>query len=45
MAAEAHGRLAMDAVHVDIADTQGLRAECKDAVAVGFDAIVAMHPS
>ncbi len=45
LGAKAHGRLAIDAVHMDIADTAGLRAECDDAVAVGFDATVAIHPS
>ncbi len=45
VAAKAHGRLALDAVHMDIADTPGLAAECEDAVAVGFDATVAIHPS
>lgn len=45
IAAKAHGRLALDAVHMDIADTDGLAAECEDAVAVGFDATVAIHPS
>lgn len=45
IAAKAHGRLALDGVHMDIADTGGLAAECEDAVAVGFDATVAIHPS
>lgn len=45
MAAKASERLALDAVHMDIADTDGLAAECSDAVAVGFDATVAIHPS
>lgn len=44
-AAKACGRLALDAVHMDIADVDGLAAECEDAVAVGFDATVAIHPS
>jgi citrate lyase subunit beta/citryl-CoA lyase len=44
VAAKASGRLAIDAVHMDIADTDGLRGECEDAVAVGFDATVAIHP-
>jgi citrate lyase subunit beta / citryl-CoA lyase len=44
-AAKACGRLAIDAVHMDIADVEGLAAECEDAVAVGFDATVAIHPS
>lgn len=45
MAAKASGRLALDGVHMDITDVAGLAAECEDAVAVGFDATVAIHPS
>jgi len=45
IAAKAAGRLAVDAVHMDIADTAGLAAECEDAVASGFDATAAIHPS
>jgi len=43
MAVKAHGGLALDAVHMDIPDTEGLREECADAVAIGFDATVAIH--
>ena len=45
LAAKAHDRMALDAVYLDIADSTGLRDECDDAVAVGFDAKVAIHPS
>ena len=45
IAAKAAGGLAIDAVHLDIADTTGLSAECEDAVASGFDATAAIHPS
>jgi len=45
IAAKAAGRLAIDGVHMNIADIDGLRDECEDAVAVGFDATVAIHPS
>lgn len=45
IAAKAHGRAALDAVYMDIPDLDGLAAECEDAVAVGFDAKVAVHPS
>jgi citrate lyase subunit beta/citryl-CoA lyase len=45
VAAKAAGRLALDGVHMDIPDLDGLRSECADAVAVGFDATVAIHPS
>jgi citrate lyase subunit beta/citryl-CoA lyase len=44
VAAKAHGKLALDAVHMDIDDLDGLAEECDDAVAVGFDATVAIHP-
>jgi citrate lyase subunit beta/citryl-CoA lyase len=45
LAAKAYGRLALDAVYLDIADLAGLRHEAVDAAAVGFDAKVAIHPS
>lgn len=45
LAAKAYGRLALDSVYLDIRDLDGLRAESDDAVAVGFDAKVAIHPS
>lgn len=45
LAAKAYGRLALDSVFLDIKDLDGLRAEVDDAVAVGFDAKVAIHPS
>ena len=45
LAAKAHGRLALDSVYLDIKDTGGLRREVDDAVAVGFDVKVAIHPS
>lgn len=45
IAAKAHGRLALDAVHMDIGDLDGLRAAARDAAAVGFDATLAIHPS
>lgn len=45
LAAKAYGRTALDSVYLDIADLDGLRAETDDAVAVGFDAKVAIHPS
>jgi citrate lyase subunit beta / citryl-CoA lyase len=45
LAAKAHGRLALDSVYLDIADLDGLRAEAEEAVAVGFDVKVAIHPS
>nr|WP_304654333.1 CoA ester lyase [Mycobacterium sp. PSTR-4-N] len=45
LAAKAHGRLALDSVYLDIRDLDGLREESDDAVAVGFDAKVAIHPT
>jgi citrate lyase subunit beta / citryl-CoA lyase len=45
LAAKAHGRFALDSVYLDIKDQGGLGAESLDAVAVGFDAKVAIHPS
>jgi len=45
LAAKAYQKLALDSVFLDIKDLDGLRAEVDDAVAVGFDAKVAIHPS
>ncbi len=44
MAAVAHGKLAWDAVHLDIRDLAGQRAEARDAAASGFSATVCIHP-
>ena len=45
LAAAAHDTAAIDAVHLDIADTEGLAAEASDAVASGFAATACIHPS
>ena len=45
LAAKAYGKFALDAVYLNINDLHGLRAESLDAVAVGFDVKVAIHPS
>lgn len=45
LAANAFGLQALDAVHLDIRDIDGLQAEALDAVAVGFDATVCIHPT
>lgn len=45
LAAKAFGRLALDSVYVDFRNLDGLRAETDDAVAVGFDIKVAIHPT
>lgn len=44
VAARAHGKAAIDAVHVDIGDHDGLAAEVADAVASGFGATACIHP-
>ncbi|MGX5694950.1 HpcH/HpaI aldolase/citrate lyase family protein [Agromyces soli] len=44
LAAAAHGVAAIDAVHLDLADEAGLRAEAEDAVALGFEATACIHP-
>lgn len=44
LAARAAGRLAIDGVYLDIADTVGLAAEAADAVAMGFGAKACVHP-
>jgi citrate lyase subunit beta/citryl-CoA lyase len=41
----AHGKTAIDAVHVDIDDVEGLRQEAEDAVASGFGATACIHPA
>jgi citrate lyase subunit beta/citryl-CoA lyase len=45
IAAAAAGVDAIDAVHLDIADTAGLEAEATDAAASGFAATACIHPS
>ncbi len=45
LAAKAYGKMALDSVYLDIKDLDGLRTETDDAVAVGFDAKVAIHPT
>ncbi|MBE1878145.1 HpcH/HpaI aldolase/citrate lyase family protein [Myceligenerans pegani] len=44
LAAGAAGKQAIDAVHLDIDDLDGLRAEAADAVASGFAATACIHP-
>ena len=44
LAAGAAGRPAVDTVHVDLADSEGLREEALDAAAVGFAATACLHP-
>ena len=45
LAAGAHGKAAIDTVHLDITDLVGLAAEAVDAVACGFVATACIHPS
>jgi citrate lyase subunit beta / citryl-CoA lyase len=45
LAAKAYRRMALDSVYLDIKNLDGLRDEVDDAVAVGFDAKVAIHPT
>ncbi|WAB80876.1 CoA ester lyase [Microcella daejeonensis] len=45
LAAAARGIAAIDAVHLDIADVDGLAAEARDAAAQGFSASACIHPS
>nr|WP_156226165.1 CoA ester lyase [Pseudactinotalea suaedae] len=44
LAAGASGRAAIDAVHTDLGDHDGLRAEAEDAAASGFAATACLHP-
>lgn len=44
IAAGAHGKSAIDAVHVAIDDLDGLAAEAQDAAASGFAASACIHP-
>ncbi len=45
IAAAAHGKAAIDAVHLDLEDLDGLRSEAEDAAAVGFSATACLHPT
>lgn len=44
LAAKAYGKFALDSVYLGIADLDGLREESDEAVAVGYDVKVAIHP-
>jgi citrate lyase subunit beta/citryl-CoA lyase len=41
----AHGKAAIDAVHIDLDDADGLRDEAIDAAASGFGASACIHPN
>ena len=44
LAAGASGKAAIDTIHLDITDLEGLAAEAQDAVAVGFAGTACIHP-
>ncbi|MGH7313060.1 MAG: HpcH/HpaI aldolase/citrate lyase family protein, partial [Candidatus Rokuibacteriota bacterium] len=44
-AAAAAGVEAIDTVYTDIADLEGLRRECEDAVQMGFTGKISIHPN
>jgi citrate lyase subunit beta/citryl-CoA lyase len=45
LSARAHDRVAIDAIHLDIPDVEGLREEAHDAASSGFSATACIHPS
>jgi citrate lyase subunit beta/citryl-CoA lyase len=45
LAARAHGRTALDGVHLDLEDAAGLAATCRQARDLGFDGKTLIHPS
>jgi citrate lyase beta subunit len=44
VAASAAGVEALDTVYTDIADLEGLRRECREALAMGFTGKISIHP-
>jgi citrate lyase subunit beta / citryl-CoA lyase len=44
LAARAHGLLALDGVHLDLADDEGFASACKQGRALGFDGKTLIHP-
>ncbi|RMF72615.1 MAG: CoA ester lyase [Alphaproteobacteria bacterium] len=44
LAARAHGRAILDGVFLDLADEEGLRAECEQGRNMGFDGKTLIHP-
>ncbi|MGI9293969.1 MAG: HpcH/HpaI aldolase/citrate lyase family protein [Pseudomonadales bacterium] len=45
LAARAHGCDVLDGVHLDISDAEGLRADCEQGKALGFDGKTLIHPN
>ena len=44
LAARAHGRAALDGVHLDLADAEGFAAACRQGRDLGFDGKTLIHP-
>ena len=44
LAARAHGRAALDGVHLDLADAEGFGAACRQGREFGFDGKTLIHP-
>jgi citrate lyase subunit beta/citryl-CoA lyase len=44
LAARAHGRAALDGVHLDLADRDGFEATCRQGRDLGFDGKTLIHP-
>ena len=44
LAARAHGKVALDGVHIDLADDAGLAASCDQGRRLGFDGKSLIHP-
>lgn len=44
LAARAHGRAALDGVHLNLADDAEFEAHCRQAAALGFDGKTLIHP-
>jgi citrate lyase subunit beta/citryl-CoA lyase len=44
LAARAHGHAALDGVHLDLADPEGLAAACRQGRDLGFDGKTLIHP-
>jgi citrate lyase subunit beta/citryl-CoA lyase len=45
LVARAYGKVVLDGVYNDIANTEGFRAQCRQALAMGFDGKTLVHPS
>jgi citrate lyase subunit beta/citryl-CoA lyase len=44
LAARAHGLSALDGVHLDLEDPDGLEASCRQGLELGFDGKTLIHP-